>query len=732
MSKPVFSITAIAAAVAATVVTGSINAQTLEEVVVTAQHREESLQDVPIAITAINSEELRAGGINDLNGVSLRTPGFSMGSFTPSQPQLYIRGIGSNDDGAAGDQSVVVFLDGVYLGRTAGQAFDLFDLERIEVLRGPQGTLYGKNAAGGAINVVSQKPSDEFRGAIEVSAGDLGFRSTRAKLSSRLTDNVAGKLAVSYKERDGYVESLAADIDDMNGYESSAIRAQLFVSPSDSVELLLSADYAEDDRNGPGRSLGFTYGVEQAVRLDPSNPSPDFYQNLVDNEPRSEIETWGLSLKADWHVGPGTLTTITAYRETDADAVDVAISAAFEYQTAFAGMGFEGVAELNNPVVEHSEQFTQELRYALNVTDTLFLQTGFFYLNEKVDRVESSLIYCDFACSAVPAAARPINLPVGSTDQTNETNSYGLFAQGIWSVSDRTDITLGARYTYEEKDATNVGAANGLNVVTPYDVQMSESWNAFTPKIAVNYAFNEDISAYASVTTGFKSGGYQGMGPNAVAASTPFDEENVISYEMGVKGLMLNGTLSVGAALFSSDYSDLQVLRVVGVNQVIDNAGEAEIQGLELEGQWLLSDHFRLLATYAYLDTEYSELEGALSVNEGNALRNAPENAYSLSAIFDYPVASGHINARADFSHKDDAYQDMENRELAMMPEYDVLNLRVAYTPANEAWELAGWVNNAMDEEYLAHNSVIAPLAELPLPAAPRTWGVTFTYQLGN
>ncbi|CAN0301057.1 unnamed protein product, partial [Ectocarpus sp. 13 AM-2016] len=209
------SILALAVAVASTL-PAYVSAQTLEEVVVTAQHREESLQDVPIAITAIGAEELRAADISDLNAISLRTPGFSMGTFTPAQPQLYIRGIGSNADGASEDQSVVVFLDGVYLGRTAGQAFDLYDLERIEVLRGPQGTLYGKNAAGGALNIITQKPSDEFEGGIEVSGGDLGYLSTRAKVSGPLSDNLAGKLSLSYKERDGYVESIVADLDNFN------------------------------------------------------------------------------------------------------------------------------------------------------------------------------------------------------------------------------------------------------------------------------------------------------------------------------------------------------------------------------------------------------------------------------------------------------------------------------------------------------------------------------------
>lgn len=697
----------------------------LEEVVVTAQHREESLQDVPIAITAIGAEELRAADISDINSISLRTPGFSMGTFTPAQPQLYIRGVGSNADGASEDQSVVVFLDGVYLGRTAGQAFDLYDLERVEVLRGPQGTLYGKNAAGGAVNIITQKPSEEFEGAVEVSAGDLGYFATRAKVSGPLGENLAGKLSMSYKERDGYVESVVSDLDNFNAYDSTAVRGQLLVTPSDTLELLITVDHAEDNRVSPGRSVGKDFLQEQIVAAGPFNPG--FYDNLLEIEPKSNIETWGASLQADWDLGGGTLTSITSYRETEAEVLDIAFSAGFPYQ---------GLGSLDNNVDERGEQFTQELRYAVNMNDNLFLQTGVFYLNEQVDRLESLDIFCGLLCGS-PAG---FPLPQGSADQSNETDSYGVFAQAIWSLTDRLDLTLGARYTYEEKSATNVGSPDfAFAVLQPYDIAAKNDWSAFTPKIALNYTISDDLSVYGTVSTGFKSGGYQGLAPTGVAASTPYDEENVINYEVGMKGTLLEDTLRLSVAAFNMDYEDLQVLVLTVTDeglpgpQLTANAGEAQIQGFELEAQWLLGSYVQLLGTYAYLDTEYTQLDNNLAQFEGNALRNAPENAYSLSAIFEYPVASGVLNARADFAHKDDAFQDLGNLDEAAIPAYDLLNLRVAYGPEDRSWELAAWVKNATDEEYLLHNSVLNPsLAQLPLPAAPRTVGLTATYNFGG
>jgi iron complex outermembrane receptor protein len=457
--------------------------------------------------------------------------------------------------------------------------------------------------------------------------------------------------------------------------------------------------------------------------------NPDFYENLLDIEPNSDIETWGLSLQADWDIGDGTLTSITAYRETDADVLDIAFSAAFEYQS---------LATLDNSVKEHGEQFTQEFRYATNLGDSVFLQSGVYYLNEKVDRFEGVDIFCGILCDQPPGTG--FALPQGSADQTNETDSYGVFAQAIWSITERLDLTLGARYTYEEKSATNVGTPDGaFAILEPYDVSMDDDWDAFTPKIALNYAISDEISVYATVSTGFKSGGYQGLAPTGIAASTPFDEETVTNYEAGLKGTLLDDTLRLSAAAFYMDYEDLQVL-VLTVQesglpgpQLTTNAGEAEILGFELEAQWLIGSYFQLAGTYAYLDTEYTKLESNLEPFEGNALRNAPENAYSLSAIFDYPVASGAINARADYVYKDDAYQDIPNQEEAAMFSYDVLNLRLAYAPEDLRWEVAMWVKNALDEEYLLHNSVLNPeLAQLPLPAAPRTWGVTATYNIGG
>jgi len=232
----------------------------MEEVIVTAERRAVNLQSVPVAVTSFTGEEMDAQGIVDIKGITERTPGFTMGVFNPGQPQFYIRGIGSNEDGAGGDQSVIVFIDEVYIGRSAGSDFDLFDLERVEVLRGPQGTLFGKNVIGGAVSLISKKPTEETVMKFEGTVGNLDERTVRGLISGELAENVYGKVSFSSRRRDGYVDSRidefpdffdSTNVDDQHNVNTDSIRAGLRLTPSDRLEINLTANYSNMDRAGP-------------------------------------------------------------------------------------------------------------------------------------------------------------------------------------------------------------------------------------------------------------------------------------------------------------------------------------------------------------------------------------------------------------------------------------------------------------------------------------------------
>ncbi|QIB64432.1 TonB-dependent receptor [Kineobactrum salinum] len=413
------------------------------------------------------------------------------------------------------------------------------------------------------------------------------------------------------------MESLTANLDDLNAYESNGVRGQLLLRPTDALEVLVSADASKERRDGPGRTTGEGLALGAVVASLPADLQPGFFENLQSVKPHADTDTLGLSIQADWSVEWGTLTSITAYRSAEADVSDLQPAVDFAYFP---------IVTVDNFFQEDGEQFSQELRFASQATDTLFWQAGLFYLKEEIDRDE----FFD-AIIGAPLGGAPTGtaLARGGNFQTNETQSLGAFGQLTWSIGDSWDLTLGGRYTSESKDAGNRSLANGVNILEVFDIEADESWNAFTPKLALSYYLG-DISIYATASSGFKSGGFQGSAPTELAAITPFDEEKVINYEAGIKGTVFDNNLRFNLAAFYTEYEDLQVLiQTVGPGGIpgpnlTENAGEAESQGAELEVQWQMNGYLQLAASYAYLDTEYTHLEGNLMPNEGNRLRNAP------------------------------------------------------------------------------------------------------------
>jgi len=703
----------------------------LEEVVVTAQKRAQDLQDVPIAVTAMDATALRQAGIEDVKGIAQRTPGFSMGTFMAAQPQLFIRGIGSNGDSAGGgEQSVAMFIDGVYINRSAGGSMELFDLASVEVLRGPQGTLWGKNAIGGAVNMRSKRPSEEFDASFEVGMGNLGLQTYRGLVSGGLTEQLAGKVTFSRKERDDWIDSAADDSVHTGGLDSDSIRAQLLFIPSETVEVQLSADYGSDDRSGISINPQIGAAENGAVNQFASfAPEIDFHDTMLEDAGFQSVEGKGVSLAIDWDISDTvTLSSISAYRETDT---------AFANNNTGTGLSTFSVFELFNFAAETSEMLSQELRLSGD-TDAVHWQTGVYFNNEQTSRAEGGdfLIGPGGPLLGIPAFLEGVTL-TDLADQRNETDSVAVFGQFTYSVSEVLDVTLGARYSKEEKDFANTGTRGiGLFVVEDYDVTAQESWSKPTYKLTANYQLAEDAMIYVSAATGFKSGGFDGVASTSLAASTAFNEEEALNLELGLKSMLLDNRLRFNAAIFSTAYDNLQVLGSIedGVCTICPlvtlNAGEAESAGVEVEATFLATQNLQFSFNYAYLDTEYTTLntEG-LKEFEGNSLRNAPENAYNIAALYEKDLDNGGaFTARAEWIHKDIAYQSIQNREAGAIPEYDLGNLRLSYTSADEQWEVSGWVNNIADEEYLAHNYVQPGFGVLATAGMPRTYGLTLTW----
>ena len=747
---------AIAVVVATSFSTQGFTAE-LEEVIVTAQHRAQNVQDVPITITAISGAELAEADIFDAATIALHVPGMSYGEFAAGQALISMRGISSIDDGAGLDNSVGLFLDGAYIGRLASINFDMFDLERIEVLKGPQGTLFGRNSIGGAISVVTEKPSDELKGKVGVTFGNEGIFRYQGYISGPLSENIAGKLTLSHREHDGYVDNVVLGTE-LQDEDQTSIRGQLHFDTGNS-NWLLSADWMEDDRNDMGRTpieISMSARPLPVIMIAAANGVTDARQTAATADGFSRREAGGISLQGDIELDRGTFTTITAFRQAEAD---------WEMQSVGAGLGAAGVPfdEVFDDILEDIDTFSQEFRWTSNLDGNFNYTAGLYFFREETDRIEQFKITA--AGTYVPGSF--VVQDVGSqafigneyTRTENETNSYAIYGQGTWDLNEAFSLTFGARYTLDEKDyrATSVdcganltdtqfenfpacqGVGGSLNIVAEsFVVTPDDDWDDFSPMISLQYRPNDTVMLFGTISKGFKSGGFAGsQGVEAVAAD-PVDPETALNYELGFKGDLLDNTLRFNATAFFTDYEDLQIVRFGPVagsefgTFVTANIGTADIVGLEADFIWNITDQFSLSGNVAFLDTEVDglvlETANASVDASGSDLRQAPDFSYNITGKYSIPTNHGTYDFRLEFSHMDRQITDYVDQRTRI-DEHDLLDARIAWTSNNESLEIALWGKNLAEEDYISHSYVIGP-GVIGVWGPPRTVGVTATWNM--
>ena len=739
-------------------------ASALEEVIVTANRREESLQSVAMAVSAFSEDMMRDQGIVDLKGITERTPGFTMGMFNPAQPQLYIRGIGSNEDGAGGDQSVIVFIDEVYIGRSAGMDIDLFDLERVEVLRGPQGTLFGKNVVGGAVNMITKKPGEETELALEATLGDYNARTIRGLASGPLAgEGVYGKVSFSTRRRDGYMESKLVRDDgtsppDTLDVNSDSLRLGLRFTPSESLEVNLSAAYSQIDKLGqPNHYFAPESGPVSAFYTAEAALIPNYDDKplaaIYDDPGFFKSDSYSFTARVDWDLSDSILlTSITGLRTVDAENSDIIAGTTSKNSVnqAFATVLPVGTVMLYgaNFFTDDSDTFTQEIRLTSTDEGPLQWVAGVYYMKEETHRIESIGVGVDvLAAPGVIFGAVPF-LP-GSDDQNNETTSSAVFGQVTYDITDKLSVTAGARYTSEEKDMVRVGKADPLAIIGNFDFTTGDDWSETTGKLALEYQQSDDIFWYATYSEGFKSGGYQGMAATELAASTAFNPEFATLIEGGVKTEWMDKRVRFNASVFSTDYQDLQILQaLIPANLPADvqtgvlitqNAADAIVEGVEIEFTAFPIPNLTIQGSATWLNTEFDNFSvpagyrtpnGLVdSSRVGNELRNAPDMAYNLLVRYDWELASGAgLAAQLDWRHKDLVWQDPDNIEYSAVPEYDVGDFRLIYTTASGNTQVTGWVTNVTDEDYFIHNYPGTNLGNAT-PGAPRMVGLTVSWR---
>ncbi|MBW8297178.1 TonB-dependent receptor [Sphingopyxis sp.] len=721
-----------------------------DTIVVTAERRESTAQRTPIAITALGGENLQSSGITNIEGLNDVIPNLSF-QRNAGDARIFIRGIGYNSISPGGETRVALYSDNVYQSRTQAGLLGFYDVDRVEVLRGPQGTLYGRNAIAGTINILTRDPGLTFNGYGSTTVGTYGLLAAEGAVGVRLSDTLGARLAVRAVNREGFGENLTSGAD-VGDERSISSRLRLIFEPSSAVEIRLTGDYSRvNDRSGgyryggPGNfnitPLGFILGGPDSVPRD--------VQDSASFGPRQEIETYGIALDAEFELGGNTtLNLISAYRSLDArleSNVD----------------GF--VQELTRQYIsEKSELFTQEVRIAHSFGEFADIIVGGYYFHESnsaLNEVPHKAIVLQQPGSpfaALVAGRDPVDLiDFFATFGDVGTDAFAAFAQADIHLTDKLELSLGARYSTEKKNIfegrqldvlslfeqgdslrPDLDPANGLFGGGPLGAgfrEQEETWSSFDPKITLSYQATPDTLFYATFSQGFKSGGF-----NLGGLQAPFRPESLTNYEIGVKTDMFDDLVRANVSAFRYDYEDLQQNIVIGNNLITRNAAEARLYGAEAEITIRPTDALTLDLNGAYLHGEYREFESVnpsqpelgLQDLRGNQLANAPR--WQIGGNIGYEIVTdvGSFTPRANVTWFDEVFFTEFNVAELRQPSRTMVNLFLTWEADATDLTVTAYVRNLLDDDYYSNKATSNGLLGFPNTAQfgePLTAGVTVT-----
>ncbi len=679
----------------------------LEEVIVTAQLREQNLQDVPVSVTAFSGEDLEDFRLFSLQDIARFTPGFTGSSFNNSNPIFAVRGANNTFSQAGASKPVGVFIDEVFIPRNSAANFDLFDLEQVAVLRGPQGTLFGRNVTGGALQITTSKPSlEKPELKLKLGGGNLDYIEAAGLGSVPLSDNAAGKVSFSYKNREGYITD-RFNGHDYNDIETLSIRGQLLFEVSDELEVIASVDYTKDDTNSRGYTL-----VSNSAGTDFSDNDGDIETAELDLPQDFDREIWGVSLRAYWDLAPGTVSSITAYRESDA--------------TEFYSLGAGAVAlptvstQFIKNEIDEPKMFSQELRFVSTKGDIFDYILGFYYYTEDTDRVVDDLLL---------GISGFVTFVDRSFDVNVDTESYAFYADATIHLFDTVDISFGGRYTNEDKEVT-VNFTDKRRATNNFLVAPQADFDEFTTRVAINWGATENINLFASRTEGFTAGGFNTETNSATAINLGFNPETITAYEVGAKTRWLDDSLTFNITGFIQDFEDKQegFFNVAERFFSIFNASEASMDGVEIEAVWYPTDGLALNFSYSWLETEYERfvIPGGADFT-GNRLQTAPENTVSAGFNFRHPIKDmGNLLLNASYAWQDDYFTGASNSPNFLIDSYGLVNASVGFETSDGRWRIKLWGNNLSDKEYVLIRGTSGAIGEYY--GAPITYGTTLTF----
>lgn len=815
------------------ILAGAIGAQVthaqggmLEEIIVTAEKRASTIQDTPIAVSAFSGAELERGLINNVLDIQMNVPNMLMskGNFTTAQ--ISIRGIGNLAIGSAADSGTGVHFNGVYLNSPRVFETEFYDTERVEILRGPQGTLYGRNTTAGVVNVITRKPDDEFGGDIQVSYGNYDAIKAKGAINIPLSDNWSQRFAGFYSKRDGYVDNLfdGNDIDDrdmfsirsstmwsgdrtdatlvINHFEEDSSRMrgsnQQCLRDAEGILGCLPTGLANQNTNSAATVTGLlttTSGLFLGLEF----PSDDFINSPKSSNPREqyfdftpiyEVEDTIVTLEINHEFNNMTLTSLTGYHQSDLNArndYDFTVASEQWPVEVTTQLGEDGSVTTANAYNSdrsstEPEQWSQELRLASDFEgDWNFLVGGFWltYESEAHYNVYSAALALFGQTTGVPEDQHLFD----NASEPYELDTWAVFGELYWQATDQLSLTLGLRYTDEEKTASQrtiylaflddpSGPNGGFQ-------DFGGDWDEVTGKFNVNYDLNDDVMLYTTLSRSYKSGGFNPLSSesdqlNPELGGSPdnafFEPEYINSIEFGAKTRLLDNTMQVNLTYFYYDYEDLQVAKIVSQTAINNNVDSSSIQGIEAEFIWAATENWRFSADISWLDTEiedYADFDpadinqlgttenivpgpnentyvgpgcpggtascpGVFADMSGNRLPNAPEFSYNLGVMYILPLDNGmEITASTSYYWQDTFYARVYNTDNDQLDEWDVWNASLFLASADDTWYAEGWIRNIQDDDhvtgqYLGDQNV--GLATNQFLLEPRTYGLTVGY----
>jgi iron complex outermembrane receptor protein len=697
----------------------------LEEIVVTAQKRQERLQDVPATIVAASSETLEAAGVTNVTELSAVIPGVTIGNVG-SQVEIRIRGVGKSGGTTGQENAVAVFVDGVYMPGQASANFSFGTIERIEALKGPQGTLYGRNATGGAINIITRTPS--YTTSVE---GEIGYGNRDTLIGSFYAttgfgDNVAADLAFTYKDQgEGFGHNWVTG-SEMSKARNWGVRSKLLLEPTDATRIILSGDYTEN-----AGSLGVAYRSYAPMSrqwLTGQTGWPfGFYDIASDIDPHFETKNWGFSGRIEQDLGFATLNSISAYRVVDNDqSFDITLDPTPTFNAFIRGK---------------ETQFTQEIQLVSPTGGKLSWIAGLYYLQGKAANDP-------FIVSGTLFAGDPVFPFLSLTqDVAQKTKSYSAFAQGTYEILPRTNLTLGARYTIDKRRQVGSGFVTLLDGVTEVPVfgplNNPVTFKKPTFRVSLDHKFSDEVTIYSSFGTGFQSGVFVTSG---TPPTTPVLPETIQAYEVGLKTALLDRYLQFNISGFLYNYDNLQVAVVDAAGtgtRLLLNAAKARIYGVDFDFAAKFSDRFTVRGGGEWIHARYRDFDSApcsVTNNDfpygnltvpcnvsGNRLERTPDFSFNIAADYRVPLlANGELATNLTYSYSGRYFWNTDNR--LKQPALSLLNGQIKWSSAGDKYYVRVYGNNLTNKKYFTYASGEAN-GDIGATALGRTYGVALGFK---